>query len=271
MRAVAQSTKWAEEQLLRAERYLGRKLLSTPFLEGDRRMFFVFGHMRTGSSLLVHILTTHPSIVGYGETHNVYTGPEDFGATTANVYRHLRTVPWKGRYVLDKVLHKYQIARPEAVLSASCVRILFMVRRPGPALSSIVGKLEYIQGPKQAYEHYVEQVDWVRTIAEYVPADRWTYTSYSRLTQNTDQELSRLESFLELSVPLSERYETNRYTGVSGIGDPGDHIKTGYIKRDIDREIDLRIRPYLSRSKEKFEDCLHTLREESSQNQGSPA
>jgi hypothetical protein len=234
-------------------------------------MLFVFGHMRTGSSLLVHILTTHPSIVGYGETHNVYTGPEDFGATTANVYRHLRTVPQKGRYVLDKVLHKYQIARPEAVLSASCVRILFMIRCPCPALSSILRKLDYIQSPEQAYEHFAEQVDWVRAMGEFVPADRWTYTTYSGLTQNTDQELSRLESFLELSTPLSERYETNRYTGVPGVGDSGDHIEAGYIKRDIDREIDPRIRPYLSRAKEKFEDCLYALREESSRKQGSPA
>jgi hypothetical protein len=120
-------------------------------------------------------------------------------------------------------------------------------------------------------EHFAGQVDWVRAMGEFVPADRWTYTTYSGLTQNTDQELSRLESFLELSTPLSERYETNRYTGIPGVGDSGDHIEAGYIKRDIDREIDPRIRSYLSRAKEKFEDCLYALREESSRKQGSPA
>jgi len=250
---------WIREQLLRGERWLGRRFLADPFLTGNRRVLFVLGHMRSGSSLLVHILTSHRDIVGYGETHNVYTNPEDFVATAAKVYRYLRSMPGDEHYLLDKALHEYLIVR-ERVLEHPAVRVIFLVRRPDAALSSMVQN-EVVSEGEEAHQHYVQQTEWMRRLSERLSPRRWTHTTYTELIQRTGDLFSRLESFLDLSVPLSERYDTNRYTGKRKIGDSGPHIEAGHIKRDIDREVDPRIQPYLRHADEAFEKCRDALRD----------
>lgn len=259
---------WGREQFLRAERWIGRKLFAAPLLEGDRRMLFVLGHMRTGSSLLVHILASHREILGYGETHNVYARPKDFGATAANVYRRLRAVPGREAYLLDKVLHKYQIVHAD-VLEHPSVRVIFMIRRPDTALSSMI-RNEVVSGAEEAYRYYAQHMGWIRRLSLELPSEQWTYTTYTGLTEDSDAVLERIGSFLELSVPLSERYETNQYTGTPGVGDPGPHIEAGHIKCNIDRDMDPRVRPYVDRAWEQFESCLQRLQEEGQFN-GHPA
>src|SRR5262245_57001546 len=38
----------------------------------------ILGHMRSGSTLLLHILLTNPEVIGCGERNAVYRSPEDF-------------------------------------------------------------------------------------------------------------------------------------------------------------------------------------------------
>jgi LPS sulfotransferase NodH len=35
----------------------------------------ILSHMRSGSTLLAHLLASHPEIIGYGETHIRYRSP----------------------------------------------------------------------------------------------------------------------------------------------------------------------------------------------------
>ncbi|MDY7013544.1 MAG: sulfotransferase family protein, partial [Cyanobacteriota bacterium] len=42
------------------------------------RVLFILSHMRSGSSLLTHILNSNPEIIGYGETHLQYSSEADF-------------------------------------------------------------------------------------------------------------------------------------------------------------------------------------------------
>ncbi len=42
------------------------------------KYLFVFAHMRSGSTLLVHLLNSSPEIIGYGETKTVYTDEDSF-------------------------------------------------------------------------------------------------------------------------------------------------------------------------------------------------
>jgi hypothetical protein len=249
--------KWSKEQIERAERWVGRKLFAAAFERGERSMLFIFGHMRTGSSLLVHVLNSHPDVMGYGETHNVYAKACDFGATTAKVCRHLRALPDGERHVLDKVLHKCQIARTQ-VLNHSSVRILFLLRQPDMALSSMV-RHQATEGAESAYQHYAEQLAWISGLARRLPAQKWTPVTYSELVHDTVAVFSRLEKFLRLSEPLTEMYETTPYTGTRGIGDSGPYIQAGFIRRDIDREIDPRVLPYMHRAEKQFERCLEEL------------
>lgn len=221
-------------------------------------MLFVLGHMRTGSTLLVHILTSVPRILGFGETHNVYSKPEDFGATTAMVCRHTGQIPKPQTIVLDKVLHRYQLPCA-TMLAHPSVKVIFMVRRPDHALSSMVQHI-FSDDLVQAYAHYTEQIDWIKATANALSPERWTYTTYTDLLQDTTAVFQRLEHFLDLEEPLTESYQTTRFTGVSGIGDPGDHIDAGYIKRNIDRMVDSRVQPFLDKAEARFTACQQTMR-----------
>jgi len=250
-------TAWSEEQLLRAERWIGRWVFAKPFLNQDRRMLFVLGHMRTGSTLLVHILTSNPQILGFGETHNVYSKYEDFGATTAMVCRRTRQTPDPQSIVLDKVLHQYQFPR-ETVLDHPSVRVIFMMRRPDHALSSMV-QHNCSADFAQAYAHYMEQIEWIEETTRVLSPEQWTCLTYADLLQDTAAVFRRLERFLALDEPLKESYQTTRYTGVSGIGDPGTHIDTGHIKRNIDRDVDPRVQPFLDSAGSRFRACREML------------
>ena len=249
---------WSKKQLLRAERWIGRRVLADPFLRGDRFMLFVLGHMRTGSSLLVHILTSNPDIVGFGETHTFYARPEDFGGVHAQVCRRLRCLPGNTRYVLDKVLHKYLITQAN-VFDHPSTRLIFLMRRPDMALSSIIQKIDFIDDAEAACAHYVGQIQWMCDVAQRTEPERWTYLRYTDLIHNTSSVFERLERFLALEEPLSETYQTTRFTGVPGIGDPSSHIETGRIKRNIGRELDPRVEPFISQSEAQFSACCETL------------
>lgn len=236
--------------------------MSNHFCEGGKSMLFVLGHMRSGSSLLVHILTSHKKIKGYGETHINYKDKKDFGFCAANICRYLRDFSIKEEYILDKVLHKWYL-EDKTILSKECVKVIFMLRSPDEALSSIVRNMDFVEGVDEAYQRYEKQIEWMQAMARRLPSRKWSYVTYSDLTQRTETVFSRLESLLGLDTPLPERYEKNRYTGTSGIGDPGPHIEAGYIKRNIDRKIDPRVHPYLDQAEQKFKYCLRLLRKQS--------
>ena len=69
-----------------------------------RRNLFVLGHMRSYSSLLCHILGSHPQVDGYCETHIKYRTWLDLLRLRSRVVQ-LTGEPLRGRYILDKVLH----------------------------------------------------------------------------------------------------------------------------------------------------------------------
>src|SRR6185436_15808518 len=65
---------------------------------------FVVSHMRSYSSLLCHILGSHPAISGYSEAHQSYFGRNDLDRLARTVREHTEEAALKP-YVLDKVLH----------------------------------------------------------------------------------------------------------------------------------------------------------------------
>lgn len=250
---------WIWEQPLRLERWIGRQLFSTSFTKGDRSMLFILGHMRTGSSLLQHMLCSVGDVVGYGETGTSYLRVKDFGAVAANVYRRLRQLPASESYLLDKVVHKGYIVNPD-VLRHPSVRLIFMLRDPAMALSSMVRNVEMTRQPESAYRHYARQIAWIQQLAEKISPEKWTHTTYNELVRDTPQVLTRLEDFLELSEPLSESYQTTQYTGVKGISDGGGNLDAGRVIRGIDRQVQVEVLEYVEAAREKFDQCIQVLR-----------
>ena len=67
---------------------------------------FVVSHMRSYSSLLCHILGSHPEISGYSETHQSYLGRNDLDRLAKTVREHTGETALN-RILLDKVLHNH--------------------------------------------------------------------------------------------------------------------------------------------------------------------
>src|SRR5258707_13269189 len=72
----------------------------------SRRTLFLLGHMRSYSSVLSHVLGSHPQINGYCETHTKYRTYFDLW----KLHRRGRKLTGEAAtrdYVLDKMLDEY--------------------------------------------------------------------------------------------------------------------------------------------------------------------
>ncbi len=75
------------------------------------RFLFIVSHMRSFSSLLCHILGSHPEISGYAEAQLSYFSRLDLQRLARKV-QQITGNPVLGRYVLDKILHNHREIAP---------------------------------------------------------------------------------------------------------------------------------------------------------------
>jgi hypothetical protein len=200
-----------------------------------RRHLFVLGHMRSYSSLLSHILGSHPQIDGYCETHIKYRWHFDLLRLHRRV-RELTGEPLSGDYVLDKVLHEYPLAR--GILDSPRTRGIVLVRRPKETLRSIIGMgLEYGSAAGRtawhrdfelAARYYETRLAGLLRLTD-VLRGRVAFVEAEALLSDTRSVLDRLGLFLELRSPLQSDYRRFAHTGEAGFGDPSRTIKTGRV------------------------------------------
>ncbi len=230
---------------------------------GRLDVLFIVGHMRSGSTLLLHILNSNPAITGYGETHREYRSRRDFARLTLDVCRSFRRLQPRGRYVLDKILYKDYILNPDLIHDAR-LKLVFLVRSAKESIPSIIRfQPRFIKTEQQALEYYVKQLKMVREYARRKnDRQRSFFLTYDQLTQHTQPLLADLTKFLELETPLSERYETMWSTGERGphgLGDDSPEIRAGRIVRKRPRK-KLRLAPDTTRiGREAYEECLAEL------------
>jgi hypothetical protein len=222
-------------------------------------MLLVYGHMRSGSSLLVHILNTNPEIVGYGETHFRYEEPRDFAVNAFDILRSFSRWRLKERYILDKVLGKKLGPSPDLLLRRS-TRTILLLRRPEETLPSVLGRgLANQDTPEKALAYYVERLEDIRRLASSVPHRQWTFVRYDELVDSAPRVLQRLTEFLELREPLRQDYDRMWSTGRRRIGDSSPAISTGRIvsvSRKYEHEVPDSI---LVQAREHFDSCLSAL------------
>ena len=193
---------------------------------------FVVSHMRSYSSLLCHILGSHPSISGYSEAHQSYFGRNDLDRLARTVREHTGEAALKP-FVLDKVLHNNREIAPD-VLRRPDVRCLFLLRNAERTISSILemarslGHTGPFSDPHQVAGYYDERLARMEDHAAHV-IGRAHFVESERLVEDTAVTLSRLTQWLGLDEPLSDRYRTFRYTGLPGHGDPSPAIKSGRV------------------------------------------
>jgi len=204
--------------------------------ERNRGYIFILGHMRSGSSLLVHLLNSNPEIAGFGETHFSYPNIRSLEHLEGRVKEMLDIRRLEERYVLDKILHNYQQLGPE-VLSDSRIRFLFLVRHPLATIASAVR--QWGTKPDSPWhdvwafnDYYITRLlRMTELVREIGCRTRCLMVTYEALVQQTEDTFARIERFLELRAPMREDYDVLPCTGKPGIGDPSAQIRTGRLLR----------------------------------------
>ena len=76
------------------------------------RYLHLLSHPRSGSTLLSHILMSHPDIAGIGEAWLTYSRSEDLKKLPIVLAMHFRPFPLldQERYAFDKIVHNHLIA-----------------------------------------------------------------------------------------------------------------------------------------------------------------
>lgn len=216
--------------------YLARQRLGA----GPQEYIFVLGHMRSGSSLLTHLLAENAEICGYGETHLAYETPDDLRRLACKVYRRLRRMRMPERFVLDKILHDRLSIDPSILAAESC-RFVFLIRRPTPSIASMLRAYpDWFSGATRppevviakAADYYVRRLDRLADYAARIGCRRrMLLLTHDTLIDGTAAALSTLQEFLELRNPLRAEYRLLRTTGQRGAGDFSKNIRAGRIVR----------------------------------------
>ncbi len=237
------------------------------------RVLFILSHMRSGSSLLTHIVNANPAVIGYGETHVEYTSTDDFNTLLKKVYWQtqdfrglgdLQNLRMNHAYVMDKVLHDKKFIH-EDFLQHEQVYALFLLREPARSLDSILD-LKPHWNEQDALDYYCGRL---RTLARYAQdintARRMMVVTYEQMLNQTGKALTTLQDFLQTPVPFSEEYQVLKTTGMKGIGDSKGNIKAGKIvrsQRQLTREFNPDLlqwaqKTYDDVAAELFERCTH--------------
>lgn len=217
-------------KIIRSPLWIAFRLLSRTYLTLSRREYryvYVLGHMRSGSTLLAHILANHSDFAGAGEMHISYRTAADLKCLVLKTCEFLHRPILRKKYIIDQINHDY--LTNEVLNSEKLHKCIILLRKPEATLKSMM-KLSVWQ-EKDALEYYVKRL---QTLTRYglLLRERAMLVEYDDLIDHTDQTLSALTRFLGLDTPLTPNYATHRMTGrVAGYGDPSSNIKTGRIIR----------------------------------------
>ena len=196
-----------------------------------QQALLVMAHMRSGSTLLHHLLISHPQIIGRGERNEVFANSRDLDRLKLDVHLHQGRLFRVHRFVADQINHD-RFLTSEALLNHPHVRPIFLIREPQASIASMVRVLgrHYGTTVEQATEYYADRLKTLtRYAGQIADPSQAFFLTYGDLVLNTEATLRELQSFLGLSTPLTEEYQVFDFTGSRG--DPSPQIRSGRIQR----------------------------------------
>ncbi|MBA2242971.1 MAG: sulfotransferase [Chthoniobacterales bacterium] len=219
--------------------------------------------MRGYTTLLSHILGSHPEISGYTETGRPYRTTRDLlGLRFATC--HHGNYKKDCTYVLDKILHnKFYIS--EVILRRNDVSVIFMVREPLSTLRSVVSMPQKNRQPhteKEALQHYAERLKMLIEMGGRLRRNGKSafVIRAEDLISKTETVLRQLATFLQLRTPLDEHYSMFNLTGTRRYGDPSSFILEGKIERRRPKHAEIKISdPVLDEATTMYQRCLTEL------------
>jgi hypothetical protein len=228
---------------------------------------FILSHMRGHTTLLSHILGSHPQISGHSEMHQGYCNGLDLLKLRCKVsIDNADTL--SGRYVLDKVLNDYPLG--SRIVKAPETKLIFSLREPESTLKSIIAMgqrfagVEWHSDPHKVLDYYIARLSRLEQIAKAraeAGASAGFFLDSERLLDHTSLVLRELTQWLGLATELTANYKIFETTGQLGWGDPSDAIKTALIMKPIaghnNVELDAKI---LEAIRLPYRHCRETLR-----------
>lgn len=187
-----------------------------------RNCVFILAHMRCGSTALSNVLCSRPDVSGYGEAHVRHDGQTALGQLALN---QMRRGGWKPQadHLFDKILHsRHDSAAPDEFFEA---RAIFIVRRPGDAIASIVrlfaglDRREY-ETQEEAAAYYIERLSALEALWHRFPASGRIGLTHETLMQDPDGTLAAISRRLDFVPPLENRYVSFAASRRGGGGDP---------------------------------------------------
>lgn len=226
---------------------------STPY-----KVIFILGHMRSASSLLVHLLNSNPEIIGYGESHIRYTSEQDLKKLLYKVYSRVGKLRMNHPYILDKLLHNSKLLNENLLLSKHIYKI-FLIRNPQQTLPSIL-KIKPHWSQEKTVNHYIERLVTLERYAEQINSkERSLLITHDQLLNRTEDVFRSLQSFLEVDHPFSEQYQVLSTTGQRGVGDSSENIKQGKILRETSKVNDSSCSNWIKPSFVNYDRCFSVL------------
>ena len=231
------------------------------------QILWILSHMRSGSSLLTHILSANPEIIGYGETHICYESPRDFKKLMRKVYwesqeyrnlEDLQKLTLQENYVLDKLLHDSKLANID-LLSSPRVQVLFLIREPQRSLNSI-RDLKPSWSEAKTVSHYCKRLKTLVTYAEKMGSpERSLLIQNSQLINESSLVFESLQNFLGTQAEFTEKYQILKTTGAKHVGDPRGKIMAGQIIR-TPRKLEQTVsQTAIDDAHAVYQDCLQQL------------
>ncbi|MFW2440891.1 MAG: hypothetical protein ACN4GR_16165, partial [Arenicellales bacterium] len=169
---------------------------------------YLLSHMRAYSSLIGHILGSHPQINGYYEMHLSYLEATHLDEQL-RFYTQTESLKAGSSYLFDKLLHNDYTLDPR-ILADSDDRVLVSLRAPEFCLKSIIHLFQTKQtvepyaDPKQATDYYTERLKSLAAFSRENPG-RYYYFDAELIKTESQKLLQALTRWCELTSVLSDR------------------------------------------------------------------
>lgn len=188
--------------------------------------------MRAYTSLLGHILGSHPEINGYYEMHLGYASAQALEQQLQQ-YRTQESLKPGSRYLFDKLLHNDYALRLNQPGLQDAVTLLCL-RQPEPTLQSILHlfthkkRQDLYAQPEEAARYYIARLEQLGAFSLQYPR-AYYYFDAELLCADTRNFLTTLGDWLQLKSPLSEQYQRFSKTGMARAGDTSAMIHSGKV------------------------------------------
>jgi hypothetical protein len=198
----------------------------------QRKNIFVFSHKRGRTTLLSHILATHPQICGYRELHCKYTNKLDLIRTKVALYEDQEAF-LKADYLLDKILHNEWLFKEDLFDEADNL-YLFILRQPEATMLSMIKR--HIQNNdidtvNMQSTYYIARLRELRRYWLELKSPKLAIDS-DEILFDSENILEKISRFLGLKSPLTPEYDTFEKTGVAGAGDMSVNISSGKLNQN---------------------------------------